>query len=214
MVENPHPLLAIALLVGLVLINYGITGRRRRGRPSRDAKRSARRWPFASRSQLTLVKPAVDAADQLRIVERTDFRSQRVLRHQEGQVFLAVEAAIARHRLDWRVFAQVSLGEILRCHDRQGFHAINAKRVDVLLVDAGFAPLAAIEYQGGGHHLSPAAARDAVKKEALRKAGVAYFEISPDDDPSDVDRLIKRLAARRVFSDVAGGPYPASGEAA
>ena len=36
-----------------------------------------------------------------------------------------------------------------------------------------------IEYQGSGHHLSggAAAARDAVKKEALRKAGIGYHEV-------------------------------------
>lgn len=36
----------------------------------------------------------------------------------------------------------------------------------------------ALEYQGSGHHIGNfAAARDAVKKEALRKAGIGYHEV-------------------------------------
>ncbi len=96
--------------------------------------------------------------------------------------------------MPWRVFAQVSLGEVLTCPDRDGFNAINAKRVDLLIADASFTPLAAIEYQGSGHHLGKAAARDAVKKEALRKAGIGYIEITHDHGPQDVRREIGRLA--------------------
>ncbi len=142
-----------------------------------------------------------DAADQLRTVERVNYGKQRLLRHQESQVFAAVEAAVQEAGLPWRVFAQVSLGEVLTCPDREGFSAINAKRVDFLIADAGFAPVAAIEYQGSGHHLGKAAARDAVKKEALRKAGIGYIEITHHDGPQDVRRAISRLAFTRTLTE-------------
>ena len=113
-------------------------------------------------------------------------------------MFAAAEAAVREAGVPWRVFAQVSLGEVLTCSDREGFNAINAKRVDLLITDAKFTPLAAIEYQGSGHHLSKAAARDAVKKEALRKAGIGYIEITQDHGPEDVRREIGRLVFVRA----------------
>jgi len=67
--------------------------------------------------------------------------------------------------------AQVSLGEVLSSPDARAYSAINSKRVDLLIVSRSGDPIAAIEYQGHGHYQGTAAARDAVKKEALRKAG-------------------------------------------
>lgn len=140
-----------------------------------------------------------DSADQLRAVENAKFGKQPLLRFQESKVFCAAEAAVREAGMPWRVFAQVSLGEVLTCINREGFNAINAKRVDVLIADANFTPLAAIEYQGSGHHLSKAAARDAIKKEALRKAGIGYIEITHDHGPQDVRREIGRLAAMQAL---------------
>lgn len=73
----------------------------------------------------------------------------------------------------------MSLGEILRCEDAAAYACINAKRVDLLIVDADCKPLHAIEYQGGAHFKGAhaTAARDAVKKEALRRAGIGYVEV-------------------------------------
>jgi hypothetical protein len=55
---------------------------------------------------------------------------------------------------------------------------------------------AAIEYQGSGHHLpgNVAAARDAVKKEALRKAGIGYHEVvAGETTPAELRRLVEKL---------------------
>ena len=62
-----------------------------------------------------------------------------------------------------------------------------------ITVDADCTPLHAIEYQGGGHHQGTAAARDAVKKEALRRAGVGYVEVVPGDTPAELRRVVERL---------------------
>jgi hypothetical protein len=90
--------------------------------------------------------------------------------------------------------AQVSLGEVLRSPDRRAFHAINAKRVDLLIVSDRCEPIAAIEYQGRGHYQGTAEWRDAVKKEALRKAGVRYIEVTPESGTADMAREILRIA--------------------
>jgi hypothetical protein len=52
----------------------------------------------------------------------------------------------------------------------------------------------AIEYQGYGHYQGTAAARDAVKKEALRKARVRYIAVTPESGTEDMAREILRLA--------------------
>jgi len=56
--------------------------------------------------------------------------------------------------------------------------SVNSKRVDFALMDDRCRVAHALEYQGSGHHTGNcAAARDAVKKEALRKAGIGYHEV-------------------------------------
>jgi hypothetical protein len=94
----------------------------------------------------------------------------------------------------WQVMAQVALGEILRCKNAEAYSCINAKRVDLLLVDQNCKPRHALEYQGHAHHQRAAAARDAVKKEALRRAGIGYHEIVGGyTTPSELRRLVERL---------------------
>ena len=122
-----------------------------------------------------------DVGHQLRAVMAASFEKQRVLSQAEYRVFAIVEEEIAAHGTGYRVLAQTSLGEILRSNNDDAFHSINSKRVDVLVVDRAGWPFVAIEYQGDGHYLGTGAARDAIKKEALRKAGVAYIEFRKND---------------------------------
>lgn len=152
----------------------------------------------ASRGLSTAARPASDPTEQLRAVMAGAFTAKRVLSRTEAQVMRAAEAAIEEAGLPWRVLAQVALGEVLASPDEAAFRAINAKRVDLLVISALSEPLAAIEYQGEGHWQGSAPARDAVKKEALRKAGIAYVEITPTHGPADVRREIGRLAMQVV----------------
>ena len=106
----------------------------------------------------------------------------------------AAERAIDTEGLKWRVMAQVSLGEVLSSPNARAYSAINSKRVDLLIVSRSGDPILAIEYQGHGHYQGTAAARDAVKKEALRKAGVQYIEVTPDSGTEEMVRVISRIA--------------------
>ena len=139
----------------------------------------------------------MDPTEQLRVVMAADFKRRRLMSPDEARVFKAAEAAVRSLDLKWRVMAQVSLGEVLSAADHRAYAAINSKRVDILLISASGDPVAAIEFQGSGHYLGSAAARDAVKKEALRRAGVAYIEVTPAHDFTD--HLAKELA--RVSRD-------------
>ena len=138
--------------------------------------------------------PVTDPAEQLRLVMGAGFAKRRLLSRSEAQVLYAAERAIDTEGLKWRVMAQVSLGEVLSSPDARAYSAINSKRVDLLIVSSSGNPIAAIEYQGHGHYQGNAAARDAVKKEALRKAGVRYIEVTPESGTEVMAREISRIA--------------------
>jgi hypothetical protein len=150
-----------------------------------------------------------DAADQLRTVMGAQFTAKRLLNRGESRVFAALEPVVAELAPGWRVMAQVSLGEVLDADSTEAFNTINAKRVDFLLVDGEMKPRHAVEYQGQGHHQGTAAARDAVKKEALRRAGIGFFEVHADDTPAELHRAVARIigsaAQTRPFGRAADG---------
>lgn len=135
-----------------------------------------------------------DAADQLRIVMAADFAIQSLLNKSEARLFWELDKMVQARNSGWQVMAQVSLGEILRTKDKSAYLSINSKRVDLLLVDGDCQPIAAIEYQGGAHHQGAAAARDAVKKEALRRAGIGYHEVVAGvTTRAELKRLVEKL---------------------
>jgi hypothetical protein len=141
----------------------------------------------------------VDPADQLRTVMKAEFKAQPLLNKSEARLFKAMDKMVIELAPPgWQVMAQVSLGEILRCDDKDAYWCINAKRVDLLIVDEECQPLHAIEYQGGGHYRGAhhTAARDAVKKEALRRAGIGYVEVVAGDTPAELRRVVERLVQR------------------
>lgn len=135
-------------------------------------------------------------AEQLKAVMAAGFRSRPLLNKSELQVFKALDRLVIARNPGWQVMAQVALGEVLASEDKDAFSAINAKRVDFALMDENACVRHALEYQGSGHHLAGggAAARDAVKKEALRKAGIGYQEVvAGHTTPADLRALVDRL---------------------
>jgi hypothetical protein len=137
-----------------------------------------------------------DSAQQLTAVMQARFEKRRILQRAEYRAFRVVEQHFAAQANGHRVFAQTSLGEILSCEESAAWRSINSKRVDILVVDRGGWPVLAVEYQGNSHYLGTAAARDAVKKEALRQAGVAYAETYPSDTDEQIRSRIDEVLAR------------------
>jgi hypothetical protein len=151
-----------------------------------------------------------DAADQLRIVMGAEFSSQPLLNRSEVRVLKALERFVHECDPRWQVMAQVSLGEIVTSKDSAAYACINSKRVDLLLVDGDCLPRHAIEYQGHGHHQGNAAARDAVKKEALRRAGIGYHEVvARHTTPAELRMLIEKLVVRSASTAASGTIMPA-----
>ncbi|PDT28005.1 hypothetical protein CO660_20160 [Rhizobium sp. L9] len=208
--DKPELLIA-ALFVGLVigmaveqlLPTTRKQSRQERNRSRPEKKRSNERIllrPWRPMPAPELVKP-VDPVDQLRIVMRSNFTIQPLLNKSEARVFRELDSIVISCNSSWQVMAQVSLGEILRSTDADAYSCINSKRVDLLLVDSNCQPRHVIEYQGGGHHRGTAAARDAVKKEALRRAGVGYHEVvAGQTTPSELRRLVEKLVDKPIVS--------------
>lgn len=193
-------------MLGMMLERW-LANQRRRAWKDRNRPRWQSTWPGRQRWDR---KPPVgsaaspgpqpppskitDAADQLRIVMAAEFQAQALLNRSEARVFRELDQYVLANNPGWQVMAQVSLGEILSCDNSAAYGCINAKRVDLLLVDEDCQPRHVLEYQGGGHYLNDAAARDAVKREALRRAGIGYHEVvAGHTTPSDLKRLVEKL---------------------
>lgn len=203
LIEKPH-LLIVVLLVGALA---GMTVEHFLSKMRRQAWKERNRWrwerkriggnidsgSWAPKSDPAAAKQP-DAADQLRIVMGANFTIQPLLNKSEARVFKELDRIVISCNPGWQVMAQVSLGEILRSKDADAYRCVNSKRVDLLLVDEDCQPRHAVEYQGGAHHQGTAAARDAVKKEALRRAGISYHEVvAGHTTPSELRRLVEKL---------------------
>jgi len=169
---------------------------RRKAGGNRDAQGQANQ--NVASIALAVDKTGTDAANQLRTVMAASFKARPLLNKPERRLLAHLDRILAEDTPGWRAMGQVSLGEILWSDDTEAFWAFNAKRVDLLIIDADCRPLHAIEFQGTGHHQTgnAAAARDAVKKEALRRASIGYVEIVSGDTPAELREMIRKLVAR------------------
>ncbi len=136
------------------------------------------------------------ATDQLDKVMAASFKSRPLLNKPEATVFRALDKAVTERNPAWQVMAQVSLGEFLSSPSKPAFLSVNSKRVDFALMDENCCVVHALEYQGTGHHQGNAAARDAVKREALRRADIGYHEIvAGHTTPKELRALVEKLVS-------------------
>ena len=196
-------ILAVGAAIGIAVEKF-FTGIEREQKRAYWRGRNAKNGGYKTQARLVSTtngktKSTDLAADQLRAVMNAQFKPRALLNKPERRLFGCIERVLAEESPGWRAMGQVSLGEILFSHDKDAFFAINAKRVDLLIVDAGCRPLHAVEFQGTGHHGSPeTAARDAIKKEALRRAGIGYIEVVSGDTPAQVREVVRKLLERQA----------------
>lgn len=114
----------------------------------------------------------------------------------ELDVFHAVETHLRKCGPGFRLMAQPSMGEFLSSPDKDAYLSINSKRVDMLVIDTFGMPVVAIEHQGSGHYQNDAPARDAVKREAMRRAGIEFLEIFDYHSAGEIGRLVGEAIAR------------------
>lgn len=144
-----------------------------------------------------------DPAQQLHAIARVEFECTPLLNRQEARLLPLLESTAHDLQSGHRVMAQTSLGELIRPKsgtatedDRSAaFASINSKRLDFAIIDRAGRLAVAVEYQGRGHHQGTAFMRDAVKREAIRRAGIPFIEVEPDFDPTVLRTRISGLLA-------------------
>ena len=133
-------------------------------------------------------------------VSKVDFEQRPLLNPSEYKILRILEEIARDTPGGHRVMAQTSLGQVLAPRPGSGsqeardlaFRSINSKRLDFLVIDAYGKPVLAVEYQGHGHFSQTAFMRDAVKREALRKAGIRLMEVPAEYDSEDLERDIRK----------------------
>ncbi len=201
-------LLPIAIGAGFTALLAGLIPKRQ-SRPRKRRPRPGAGGPFLDLS---------DPGDQLEAVESAVLRPKKPVNREAAAVLRQLEHLVkTRTAHHYRVFAEVSLGAFVATGGSEGqthagwlaWMAINSKRVDFLIVDTFGHPAAAVEYHGSGHHLEGgrAAARDAVKRRALEKAGIELVEIQARYDARQsrwmVEHALERYEKRASDSGVA-----------
>lgn len=116
------------------------------------------------------------------------YEPQILLNKTEVTIYWALIKLLKNHLY---VNPQVSLGEILSCENNLGYRAINSKRADFVLTDKAFKPVAVIEFQGRLHFQGEYKIRDAIKFNALSRAGIKYIQLFESDAEAVKATLIK-----------------------
>ena len=115
--------------------------------------------------------------DHAAAVAGQKFQPKPLMNLSEYRLYCRLERWVGKKGNKCRLFAQVSLGEILQIENYNAFRAINAKRCDFLIIDWRGLPVIVIEYQGRGHFQNHASERDAIKRTAVESAGIAFVEV-------------------------------------
>ena len=185
------------LLIAIaVVIFLAVRGKQKRKkgqyRPAPTQKpewRDQRQAPEYKREETT-------AERQLNAVRSSEFRKRPLMNKSEYSVFCKLEKLLSASHRGYRVFSQVSLGEILGSDDKQAYLAINSKRADFVIIDWSGHPIAVVEYHGSGHFQGDAVVRDAVKREACASAGIAFIELTASYSDADIKAISDSLRAK------------------
>lgn len=169
------------------------------GRPASEGSKSAAGDEAASAKPDPSHRLGEPAA-QMEFVSKVDFEQRPLLNQSEYRILRLLEEIARDTPGGHRVMAQTGLGQVLAPRPASGsqeardlaFGSINSKRLDFLVIDAYGMPVLAVEYQGQGHFSQTAFMGDAVKREALRKAGIRLMEVPAEYDAEDLERDIRK----------------------
>jgi hypothetical protein len=208
---------AFALVARKALTSRRRTARRMRpGRPGRWRNRAGRPFDagYGRGSGPTEASAEPDLGDpnvQIGYVLQAQFRHRRLMNAPEFAVFTQTRELLSELGQRHHVFPQVPLAAFLHIDGDYAFRAAGSKRLDLLVVDAGGRPAAAIEYHGSGHFQGDAMQRDRIKKVVLDRAGVPLIELYRDFDRAGLRQEICRALG---LSDPAAAPgTPADAQA-
>ncbi|WP_109078042.1 DUF2726 domain-containing protein [Aggregatibacter kilianii] len=143
----------------------------------------------------TIINSNSFSSPNLGIVANAEFHRKFLLNKSEYRLFTRLISLLEKSHQEqkYRLFSQVAMGEFIQSENPEAFRLVNNKRVDFLITDKFGNPVVVIEYQGGGHYQSNAIERDAIKKEACRKARIEYIEFPQKYDELHFERISQVL---------------------
>ncbi|QQA41251.1 DUF2726 domain-containing protein [Pelagovum pacificum] len=186
-----HPITLLAIFAGLVAVFLLVFRRPKHSLSRSNVRRSDRR------PSLHVVdrKPSTMStrARYMEAVERAEYVTSPIMNKSEFRLFRSLSEVVSGFGNGHRLFSQVSLSEVIRPKgtDRDAFNAINTRSLDFAVVDGRGHLVIAIEYQGEGHYQNGAFARDAIKREVVRKAGAGWLEIEAGESPGRAAELLR-----------------------
>ena len=149
--------------------------------------------------------PVSHAHKQLTQLNGADLSASGLLNKSEEKLLAEIDACLAAHGVSLRVMAQVSMGAMIKTKARPGapayaglnaYRAVNSKRVDFALVDDAGRVRLVIEFDGPSHERRATKARDAVKTEALKRAGIPLLVIDyRENEAARAERLRTAITA-------------------
>ena len=189
----------ILVVVALGILREVVLGKRPRRKWRRRGGHWNRREHFQADALRSDASRLGDPKAQLEFISRVDFEPRRLLNKSEYGILLILEKIGREIGRGHRVMAQTCLGEIMAPQTASGseqtrdlaFRSINSKRLDFLIIDRTGMPALAVEYQGRGHYQNRAFMRDAVKREAVRKAGIQFLEVPAQYDATMLENQVR-----------------------
>lgn len=179
-----------------VVIFLAVRGKQKRKKgPYQPAPTQKPEWRD-NRPAPEYTREETTAERQLNTVRSSDFHKRPLMNKSEYRVFCKLEKLLSASHRGYRIFSQVSLGEILGSDDKQAYLAINSKRADFVIIDWSGQPIAVVEYHGSGHYQDDAILRDAVKREACNSAGIAFIELTENYTDADIKAISDYLRAK------------------
>lgn len=169
-------------------------GKQKRGSGYRGTNEHHQQKSYEKSSET--IKDENTAQRQLVIVQNSEFHKRPLMNKSEFSLYCRLEALLSMSHPTFRVFAQVSLGEILGSNSKPAYWTINSKRADFVIIDRTGYPIAVVEYHGAGHFQGDAIIRDAVKREACNSAGIAFIELPARYSASDIIAIGEQLAEK------------------
>lgn len=133
--------------------------------------------------------------NQLRFLEEANLQTTPTMGFEAYQRFKFIEEFLTRRDFNgYRVFAETSLGAILKHKNQRGQQyskdqieaGFRCKRIDFLIINPKGFPVLAVEYHGSGHFKGDWQARDQVKAKALQKAQIPLLVLYSDTSKEDV----------------------------
>ncbi|WP_353476737.1 DUF2726 domain-containing protein (plasmid) [Salipiger sp. H15] len=204
-------IIALSIISAFLVWHIAKLLRKPHFRPSRQ-RNPNRNWLQNRHRTSNPERPYFESRDlsnpqaQLEAISKVSFEKRRLLNKAEYEVLQVLDRVVAEGGQMHRIMAQTSLGELIQPRPssateqlRKDAHAsINSKRLDFAIIDRFGLLTAAVEVQGSGHYHQKTFLRDAVKREALRRAGVELIEVHRSWNKEDIEVQVRRALGSKA----------------